>query len=111
MKAEGKMAKLFESCVSGNLPRARKQLQRGEDVNYRNYNDGTCLEQAVRSQNKELVLLLLEQPGIDVHVKNFRNATVLHRAAGPFGTPAILRLLLNSQELTGKPRIRLDGLP
>ena len=90
------MADLCDSCIFGkiSLARAREQLERGADVNYVQSNS-TCLMSAVRSKNIELVSLLLEQPGIDVNAKDRFGRTVLHRAAGTVGTPAILRLLLD----------------
>ena len=88
------MANLYKSCRSGNFLLARKQLQRGADVNYHQTNE-TCLIAAVTSQNEELVSLLLEQPGIDVNAKGVFGTRALHRAAGRLSTPDILRQLLD----------------
>ena len=85
------MANLYKSCRSGNLLLARKQLQRGADVNQ--HQSETCLIAAVTSQNKELVSLLLEQPGIDVNAKGVFGTRAVHRAAGRLSTPEILRQL------------------
>ena len=87
------MADLYLSCVSGNFSSARKELERGADVNYQK-NGSTCLMEAAESRNIELVALLLEQPGIDVNAKDRFGKTDLHYI-GTFGTPAILRLLLD----------------
>ena len=86
------MANLYKSCRSGNFLLARKQLQRGADVNYHQTNE-TCLIAAVTSQNEELVSLLLEQPGIDVNAKGVFGTRAVHRAAGRLSTPEILRQL------------------
>ena len=89
------MSSLWQSCLDGNLLSAKECLDRGDNVNYRK-SHLTCLSRALKSENKELVTLLLEQPGIDVNAKAFGvGETVLHQAAQSFCTPAILRMLLD----------------
>ena len=79
----------------GNLPSAKKYLDRGADVNYLHNDYGTtCLMEAVVGKNEEVVSLLLEQPGIKVNAKGGGGETALHKAAWR-GTPAVLRLLLD----------------
>ena len=97
MKAESKMANLYNSCRAGNLPKAKKQLEGGADVNFCHPEDGlTCLMVAVMHNNQEIVSLLLEKPGIDVNAKRFGfRDTALHFAIQRFGKPAILRMLLD----------------
>ena len=73
----------------------RKYLDRGHDVNYRPHSYSlTCLMAAASGENEEIVSLLLQQPGIDVIARTGLNGTALHRAV-EYGTPAILRLLLD----------------
>ena len=54
---------------------------------------------AVKSQNEEVVSLLLQQPGIYVNAKVILGETALHVAAGGLGSPAILRLLLDFRRI------------
>ena len=103
MSAEGKMAELWQRILERNDESqwqstnafVRKHLKKGADVNYQQDGAGaTCLMVAVRSENIELVSLLLEQPGIDVNAKNILGCTALHKAAIK-SSPAIIRLLLD----------------
>ena len=88
------MADLWESISRRDLPSARTYLERGADVNY-SEGGKSCLMWAVSRRNKELVSLLLQQPGIDVNVSDDDGETALHKAAGCLGTPALIRLLLD----------------
>ena len=88
------MSNLWNCCLIKDLPYARQAIERGADVNYRK-NGSTCLMLAVSSKNKELVSLLLEQPGIDVNANDMFGYRALHMAAGRLSSPAIIRLLLD----------------
>ena len=75
------MAELWESICNRNLPYVKEQLDGGADVNYKNKDGKTYLIRAVMAGNKDIVSLLLEQPGIDVNAKTMFGETALHRAA------------------------------
>ena len=110
------MADLWNSIWIGNRQPSqwqsnnalvKKHLERGADVNY-HQNGDTCLMGAVRSQNKALVSLLLEQPGIDVNANDMFGYRALHMAAGRLSSPAIIRLLLDFPGIDGEVR-NVDG--
>ena len=75
------MPRLLELCESGNLADARRLLARGEDVNNKDYLGTTALMQAVMYNHNSIVKLLLDQPAVDVNVKDKYGGTALHLAA------------------------------
>ena len=92
------MDRLWELCKRGSLANVRAVLATGKaDVNGRGgHLHRTCLMVAVRRQDldeeasKDLVSLLLEQPGIELNLTDSRGLTALHLAK----SPASVRLLL-----------------
>ena len=75
------MPRLLELCESGNLADARRLLACGEDVNNKDYLGTTALMQAVMYNHNSIVKLLLDQPAVDVNVKDKYGGTALHLAA------------------------------
>ena len=95
----------------GDLPWAKKNLERGADVNYLHNDYGTtCLMGAVLGLNKEVVSLLLEQPGIEVNAKGDGGRTALTKQQGETLRPYSDCFWI-FQELTGRPRLRMGRLP
>ena len=92
------MDTLWELCKRGSLANVRAVLAAGDaDVNGRGgHLQRTCLMVAVRRQDlseeasKDLVTLLLEQPGIELNLTDSRGLTALHLAK----SAASVRLLL-----------------
>ena len=77
------MPPLWELCQDweGNLAEVRAALARGEDVNSKNSVGWTALMGAVGNKHNSIVKLLLDQPAVDVNVKNIDGQTALHWAA------------------------------
>ena len=74
------MAPLWKLCKDGNLAKVRAALARGEDVNSKNSVGSTALIWAVMNKHNSIVKLLLDQPAVDVNVKDNDGRTALHRA-------------------------------
>ena len=71
----------FNICEKGTLKEVRRALANGADVNERGMFKKTCLMLAVSDAKEPLVSLLLQQPGIQVNVKDIIGWTALHYAA------------------------------
>ena len=85
-------------CKKGTLEEVREALANGADVNEKDELERTSLMQAVLAGNEPLVSLLLQQPGIQVNVKNNIDWTALHYAAFHNRTEEgrkVIKLLLN----------------
>ena len=89
------MPRLQEVCESGNLADARRLLARGEDVNNKDYLGTTALMQAVMYNHNSIVKLLLDQPAVDVNVKDNGGWTALHYAAWHNNAEGARMLLLH----------------
>ena len=89
------MTRLLELCESGNLADARRLLARGEDVNNKDYLGTTALMQAVMYNHNSIVKLLLDQPAVDVNVKDKWGRTLLHIAAKNNNAEGARMLLLH----------------
>ena len=75
------MSRLWQFCVDGKLAGTRLALARGEDVNDKDNFDHTALMLAIWKKHNSIVKLLLDQPAVDVNVKDIVGQTVLHWAA------------------------------
>jgi len=75
------MPRLWELCGDGKLAEVRSALARGENVNEKNSIGDTALMHAVCFKHNFIVKLLLDQPAVDVNVKDKWGQTALHRAA------------------------------
>ena len=89
------MSPLWELCRDGKLAEARAALARGEDVNRQGSNGRTALMRAVWHKHNSIVKLLLDQPAVDVNVKNNNGWTALHWAADYNNVEGARMLLLH----------------
>ena len=89
------MSPLWELCRDGKLAEARAALARGEDVNRQGSNGRTALMRAVWHKHNSIVKLLLDQPAVDVNVKNNCGRTALHWAAVSNNAEGARMLLLH----------------
>ena len=64
------MSRLRQLCREGNLAEVRAALARGEDVNDMVLGGSTALMLAVEKKHNSIVKLLLDQPAVDVNVKD-----------------------------------------
>ena len=87
------MFPLWQLCRDGKLAEARAALARGEDVNRQGSNGRTALMRAVWHKHNSIVKLLLDQPAVDVNVKDNDGWTALHYAA-EFNNAEGARMLL-----------------
>ena len=73
---------LFQACTEGRLEEVRAALARGEDVNMRvgGYRR-TPLMEAVTGEQEDIADLLLQQPGLDVALRDTCGNSALHLAA------------------------------
>ena len=97
---------LWELCRDGKLAEVRAALARGEDVNSKYSNGSPALMCAVGCKHNSIVKLLLDQPAVDVNVKdNVFDGTALHWAASANNAEGARMLLLhkdfNSANVTG----------
>ena len=72
------MPRLWQFCVDGKLAETRSALARGEDVNDKDNFDHTALMLAIWKKHNSIVKLLLDQPAVDVNMKNDYGRTALH---------------------------------
>ena len=89
------MARLCDLAGDGKLAEVRLALALGEDVNSKDSNGNTALMHAVLCKHNSIVKLLLDQPAVDVNVKNIRGWTALHRAASANNAEGARMLLLH----------------
>ena len=89
------MLRLHQLCLEGKLAEVRSALARGEDVNSKDSSGITALMLAVLNELNSIVKLLLDQPAVDVNVKNIRGWTALHRAASANNAEGARMLLLH----------------
>ena len=80
------MSPLWELCRNGNLAWVQAALARGEDVNSKDSIGWTALMLAVDRKHNSIVKLLLDQPAVDVNVKDNGGDTVLHCTMIPLST-------------------------
>ena len=97
---------LWKLCKEGKLTDVRSLLACGKDVNSKNSFGDTALMRAVWSNHNSIVKLLLDQPAVDVNVKDICGGTALHYAA-EFNNAEGARMLLlhkdfNSANVTSK---------
>ena len=90
-----KMPRLWHLCVDGKLDEVRSALARGEDVNSKSSNGGTALMWAVKEKHNSIVKLLLDQPAVDVNVKDKDGWTALRCAASANNAEGARMLLLH----------------
>ena len=72
---------LWKLCKEGKLDEVRSLLACGKDVNSKNSSEETALMYAVSNNHNPIVKLLLDQPAVDVNVKDDYGWTALHYAA------------------------------
>ena len=89
------MARLTVLCGNGNLDEVQSLLARGEDVNEKDPFGKTALMWAVMDKHNSIVKLLLDQPAVDVNVKNSIGLTALHYAASANNAEGARMLLLH----------------
>ena len=75
------MSSLGHMCYMGELAEVRRAIDRGEDVNDKNFSDRTGLMLAVAYKHNSIVKLLLEQSTLDLNSTNTYGKTALHFAA------------------------------
>ena len=85
---------LRQLCVDGKLDEVRSALAHGEDVNSKNSIGTTALIIAVGRKHNSIVKLLLDQPAVDVNVKDNAGWTALHYAANDNNAEGARMLLL-----------------
>ena len=100
------MSRLRQLCREGNLAEVRAALARGEDVNNMDLDGSTALMLAVEKKHNSIVKLLLDQPAVEVNVKDKWGRTALHIAAKNNNAEGARMLLLhkdfNSANVTDK---------
>ena len=74
------MPQLYQLCEDGKLAEVRAALAGGEDVDSKNSFGETALMRAVWYKHNSIVKLLLDQPAVDVNVKDNIGRTALHCA-------------------------------
>ena len=89
------LTSLRELCRDGKLAEVRAALARGEDVNCKNSVGTTALMHAVFCKHNSIVKLLLDQPAVDVNVKDDNGRTALHWAAWNNNAEGARMLLLH----------------
>ena len=90
------MPRLWELCGDGKLAEVRSALARGDDVNSKNSYGITALMHAVENKQNSIVKLLLDQPAVDVNLKdNVFSRTALHWAASGNNVEGARMLLLH----------------
>ena len=89
------MSLLWELCQEGKLAEVRAALARGEDVNSKDSIGWTALMCAVLKKHNSIVKLLLDQPAVDVNVKDKWGQTALHDAASANNAEGARMLLLH----------------
>ena len=87
------MPRLRELCREGKLVEVRSALAGGEDVNSKDSSGRTALIIAVLNKHNSIVKLLLDQPAVEVNVKDDLDRTALHIAA-EFNNAEGARMLL-----------------
>jgi len=89
---------LVEACAKGELPRVKKLLLEGQDVNQRNSSEDTGLHMACFNGHDHVVEVLLAHPSIDVNVRTSLGGTPLFLACMN-GSPSVIQLLLRHKEI------------
>ena len=89
------MPRLYQLCKDGELAEVRAALARGEDVNSKSSSGYTALMGAVWNKHNSIVKLLLDQPAVDVNVKDKWGQTALHDAASANNAEGARMLLLH----------------
>jgi len=90
------MPRVWELCRDGKLAEVRSALARGDDVNSKNSYGITALMHAVENKQNSIVKLLLDQPAVDVNLKdNVFSRTALHWAASGNNVAGARMLLLH----------------
>ena len=95
---------LFQACTEGSLEEVRAALARGEDVNMRvgGYRR-TPLMEAVIGEQEDIADLLLQQPWLDMALRDTCGNTALHLAAIR-GSQGLVR------RLTHAVGVRIQGI-
>ena len=75
------MSRLWELCEDIKLAHVGSLLARGEDINSKDSFGAIALMQAVWRNHNSIVKLLLNQPAVDVNVKNNYGTNALHWSA------------------------------
>ena len=86
----------------------RSALAGGEDVNSKDFLGITALMFAVVHKHNSIVKLLLDQPAVDVNVKDKYGRTALHRAAW-YNNAEGARMLLLHKDINSADVIDEDG--
>ena len=93
-KQNGSELTLWQLCFTGKVGDVQAALARGEDVNSSEYFCGiSALMWAVRNKHNSTVRLLLEQPSLEVNMRDGMGLTALHWAAvenNPNAVPLLL---------------------
>ena len=85
---------LWQLCMAGELAKVRATLARGEDVNSSQAIWGiSALMWAVRMKHNSIVRVLIEQPGLEVNMRDGLGLTALHWAATDDNADAVPLLL------------------
>ena len=102
------MLRLHQLCLDGKLAEVRSSLARGEDVNSKGPSGTTALIIAVGRKHNSIVKLLLDQPAVDVNVKDKYGGTALHLAALDNNAEGA-RMLLLHKDINSADVIDEDG--
>lgn len=94
---------LIKAAYKNLINKVKFLLDLGADVNAKNQYGDTALYSAIIKNNKEIVELLLNQPGIDINIKSNDGRTALMEAASDEKRKDIVKLLLS------KPNININA--
>ncbi|KIE04718.1 hypothetical protein NF27_GF00010, partial [Candidatus Jidaibacter acanthamoeba] len=92
---ESIVEKLFLASESGRVSRVKEILDKGTDINSKDFDKSTLLHQAITRRDLEMIKFLLDK-GIDLNARNRNDDTPLHLAARR-GYPEIVELLLKNK--------------
>ena len=100
---------LCHYAMVGILDEVRRALAKGEDVNSKDENNRTGLMYAVWKNHNPVVILLLEQPTVDLNCTNQNGTTALHYAVDDDNVDGVRMLLADPRLASTLSIIRTGG--
>lgn len=92
---------LMAACQKGDLESVRYLIKKGVDINKECYNIGTPLDIALKSSNKELIVLLLENFADINKTKEKVNFRLIQESLKKFKLNIMLRTMIQEGNLEG----------